>query len=196
MIILLVVWLSNIIWILVYNINWILEDWCVWSYGLKHNLVLPKYFISNPSYMMTTSFDMCHRRCIKSNGILLWSLRWNHQYGRHPSVEGTHLVSCTTSNLTISSHEWLDLYRMMLRFMFRFRIQSPLGLTIQIYPNQVWSANYWYRNIISTHTNGYVMLGLCVKPCVTSSHYFTTLWICESIVLPLRKHCEEKPLTK
>jgi len=139
---------------------------------------------------------MCHRRCIKSNGILLWLLRWNHQYGRHPSVKGTHLVSYTTSNLTISSHEWLDLYTMMLRFMFRFRIQSPLGLTIQIYPNQIWSANYWYRNIISTHTNGYVMLGLCVKPCATSSHYFTTLWICESIVLPLKKHCEEKPLTK
>ena len=170
-------------------------DVCL-SYGLKHNLVLPKYFISNLSYMMTTCFDMCHRRCIKSNGILLWSLRWNHQYGRHPSVEGTHLVSCTTSNLTISSHEWLDLYTMMLRLMFRFRIQSPLGLTIQIYPNQVWSASYWYRNIISTHTNRYVMLGLCMKPCATSSHYFTTLWICESIVLPLRKHCEEKPLTK
>ena len=170
-------------------------DVCL-SYGLKLNLVLPKYFISNPSYMMTTCFDMCHRRCIKSNGILLWSLRWNHQYGRHPSMEGTHLASCTTSNLTISSHEWLDLYTMILRLMFRFRIQSPLGLTIQIYPNQVWSASYWYRNIISTHTNRYVMLGLCVKPCATSSHYFTTLWICESIVLPLRKHCEGKPLTK
>ena len=103
MIILLVVSLSNIIWILVYNINWILEDWCVClSYGLKHNLVLPKYFISNPSYMMTTCFDVSYEM-YKIHGILLWVHRWNHQDGRHPSVEGTRLVSCTTINLTISS---------------------------------------------------------------------------------------------
>ena len=89
---------------------------------------------------------------------------------------------------------WRDLR--MLRFMFWFRIQSALGPVIQIYPNQIWSASYWYRNIISTHTNRYVMLGLCVKPCATSSHYFTTLWICEYIVLPLRKHCEEKSFNK
>ena len=39
---------SNIIWILVDNINWILDDWCTClSYRLKRNLVLPKYNISN-----------------------------------------------------------------------------------------------------------------------------------------------------
>ena len=85
----------------------------------------------------------------------------------------------------------------MLRFMFWFRIQSVLGPVIQIYPNQIWSTNYWYRNITSTHTNGYVMLGLCVKPFATSFHVFTTLWIWESIMLPLgsivrRNHYEVK----
>jgi len=90
---------------------------------------------------------------------------------------------------------WRDLR--MLRFMFWFRIQSALGPVIQIYPNQIWSASYWYRNIISTHTNRYVMLGLCVKPFATSFHVFTTLWIWESIMLPLgsivrRNHYEVK----
>jgi len=111
-------------------------------------------------------------------GISLWSHRRNHQDGSYPSVEGTHLVSCTTINLTISSHRvtWF-VHKCMLRFVFWFKIQSPLGLIIRIYPNQISSANYRYRNIISTHTNGYVMLGLCMKPCATISHYFSTLWI-------------------
>ena len=108
--------------------------------------------------------------------ILLWSRRWNYPDGRYPSMEGTHLVSCTTINLTISSHRvtWF-VHKYMLRFVFWFKKQSPLGLLIWIYSNQIWYANYRYRNIISTHTNVYVMLGLCVKPCATSSHYFTTL---------------------
>ena len=128
--------------------------------------------------MMSTCFYMFHMRCIKFNGILLWSHRWNHRDGRHPSVEETHLVSCTTINLTISSHRvtWF-VHKYMLRFVFDSEYKVHLGLKIQIYPNQIWSARYRYRNIISTYTNGYVMLGLCMKPCATSSHCFTTLWI-------------------
>jgi len=89
-----------------------------------------------------------------------------------------NFVNCTTINLTIWSHRvtWF-VHKCMLRFVFWFKIQSPLGLIIWIYLNQISSVNYRYRNIISTHTNGYVMLGLCMKPCATSSHCFTTLWI-------------------
>ena len=138
--------LSNISWILVDNINWILDDWCTClSHRLKHNLVLPKYNISN-----SVLYD---------EYLFLYV-----SYESHPYVEGTHLVSCTTINLTISSHRvtWF-VHKYMLRFVFDSEYKVHLGLKIQIHRNQIWSANYRYRNIISTHTNGYVMLGLCIN---------------------------------
>ena len=93
----LIVRLSNIIWILVDNINWILDDWCTClNYRLKRNLVLPKCSSQIPSYMMTTSFDMCHMRCIKSNWDFIMitqvkSSRWEISfYGRNSPSQLYH----------------------------------------------------------------------------------------------------------
>ena len=125
--------------------------------------------------MMSTCFYMCHMRCIKSNWDFIMitqvkSSRWE------PSFCGRN--SPSQLNLTISSHRvtWF-VQKCMLRFVFDSEYKVHLGLKIQIYPKQIWSVSYRYRNIISTHTNGYVLLGLCMKPCATSSHCFTTLWI-------------------
>ena len=103
--------LSNIIWILVDNINWILDDWCTClSYRLKRNLVLPKYYISNSISYDEYLLDMCHMRCIKSN--------WDFTMITQVKSSRWEISSCGRNSPSQLPHstwlsqviEWLDLY--------------------------------------------------------------------------------------
>jgi hypothetical protein len=139
MTIVLVIWLSNIIWILVDNINWILDDWCAClSYRLKRSLVLPKCYISNsilyddylfwyvPYEIYKIWWDLIMVTQVKSS-------RWEISFcGRNSPSQLYH-------NQLDYLKSWVTwfVHKCMLRFMFWFRIQSPLGLMIPIYPKLV-----------------------------------------------------------
>jgi hypothetical protein len=147
--------LFNIIWILVHVINWILINWFVSAQVVNLSIV---WFYQNFHLKFRHEMIVCVFMCVKDDDGkiqvgFVYEHTCNHSDWSNPFVEDTRLVSCTTINLTISSHgvTWVihniccDLY-----------LDIEYGISRRlVYPN-MWKLfdlpMIKYRNIIFTYT--------------------------------------------
>ena len=143
------------------------------SWKLKHPLVLPHFHLE------------FHHKWM----LVIWVLRWwkfhlEFIYGHIYAfivirvilfMEYTHIVNCTTIKLDyLKSYSDLCII-IYCDFLFGFSSQSPQGTYKSNLIKFNWSANIWiWERNSHIYLDG-MFLGLCVKPCATSSRCLTTL---------------------